>query len=627
MKFTNLLVNLGLAVGNAAAKWDPTGIASKLLEGYEKRREKLQLRAELEAMLQAGFDQFRDELADAMSDPRLKLPEGIRVQIEAYLSQFQASAKQAARHFGDPSATTVPATVSIDSAAELAAFLPQRPPRFTIGESVPGLPSWKLIEPLGAGGFGEVWKAENPDDDVPVAAFKFFIDSAARSRFTRVEAAALREIHRKAPHDGVVKLRQAEPLAEPPWLQFEYVSGGDLSRLSKAWEKLSNVERVKRIQVVIRTLATTAGHFHELGVVHRDLKPSNILLRKTAAGHKLVIADFGISKIVLAGGNASTPSGASLVTIRAYTPVYASPQQKRGLPADKRDDVYSLGVLWYQLLRGDLTLERPGGEGWKDELLELGVPSNDIALLNRCWDDKAEKRPSDGNELAKCLKSPKEIHQQISEEDKEFEANPRGYMLRRGTFALGALMLLTIISFFIFWAIKRPEDKQMNASNSEKPLGKDAGQDNLKKTWLLPNGNLDPSFLIGRWIASPDQNATKGYLQSFPQSLTFSEKGTVECEIMVPVTVDKLGKKDGIEFMYKEQTFQSSILRSVYIIDLEIALLDTKIDPKYGSIKIIVIDKNHIKGLISGLSDETLTLRYSRGMEKDVGIPMPKPKG
>jgi hypothetical protein len=96
---------------------------------------------------------------------------------------------------------------------------------------------------------------------------------------------------------------------------------------------------------------------------------------------------------------------------------------------------------------------------------------------------------------------------------------------------------------------------------------------------------------------------------------------------MVPVTVDKLGKKDGIEFMYKEQTFQSSILRSVYIIDLEIALLDTKIDPKYGSIKIIVIDKNHIKGLISGLSDETLTLRYSRGMEKDVGIPMPKPKG
>ncbi len=400
VNFRNLLVNLGLVAGNAAAKWDPSGIAELLLEAYGKHREKQQLRGELEALMRASFQQFRDQLQDAMGDHRLQLAEGVRRQVEAYLSQFQASARQAARLLGDPSATTVPATVGVDDPQQLAAFLPQHPPRFTVGNAVPGLPSWTLVEPLGVGGFGEVWKARH-EDDGNFAAFKFFLDPTARSRFTAAEARVLKEIHQKAPTDGVVKLIQAEARQDPPWLQFEFIAGGDLSRLPETWTKLPPAERVKQVQEVVRTLAATVGHFHNLGVVHRDLKPSNVLLRPDRS---LVVADFGISRILpTEAGAVSTPTNSALATIRAYTPAYASPQQKKFLPADRRDDVYALGVLWYQLLWGNLNLERPGGDNWKEGLVQIGVSEASVKLLNRCWDDNPYVRPKDGNELAARL--------------------------------------------------------------------------------------------------------------------------------------------------------------------------------------------------------------------------------
>ena len=157
----NLLVNVALAA-KAGATFDPSGVAAHLIDRYDKHRDKARLRAELEELLQARFGHFREEVAGAMADERLQLSDDVRGQVQAYLQQFQASAKQAARALGEPSATTVPATVGVDDPSQLAAFLPQRPPRFKVGDAVPGLSSWALTEPLGAGGFGEVWKAENP---------------------------------------------------------------------------------------------------------------------------------------------------------------------------------------------------------------------------------------------------------------------------------------------------------------------------------------------------------------------------------------------------------------------------------------------------------------------------------
>src|SRR5262249_36577493 len=156
-------------------------------------------------------------------------------------------------------------------------------------------------------------------------------------------------------------------------------------------------------------VAEIVGYAHRQSppIIHRDLKPANILVQP--AGENKVtfrVADFGIGGVATRQSIAETRSGAAaglslLTSVRgAYTPLYASPQQMRGAPPDQRDDVYALGVIWYQLLTADLTREAPRGGAWVRKLLEKGTPEPFLSLLGSCFEDDPADRPPDAGHLA-----------------------------------------------------------------------------------------------------------------------------------------------------------------------------------------------------------------------------------
>jgi hypothetical protein len=123
----------------------------------------------------------------------------------------------------------------------------------------------------------------------------------------------------------------------------------------------------------------------------------------------LRVTDFGIggaaaSQALEQARHGSTTRGELMATALrgSHTPLYASPQQIKGEPPDPRDDVHALGVIWHQLLTGDLQGGPPAGL-WADELEEMGMPRELIRLLGACVASKAEKRPADAGVLAEQL--------------------------------------------------------------------------------------------------------------------------------------------------------------------------------------------------------------------------------
>ena len=126
---------------------------------------------------------------------------------------------------------------------------------------------------------------------------------------------------------------------------------------------------------------------------------------------KLRVTDFGIGGLAAqpvlerSRSSSSLEGDLSAVLTGAYSPLYASPQQMKGEKPDPRDDVYALGVIWHQLLTGDLTSPAPTGRRWVDELREQGTSDAALDLLSSCFESNPAHRPSDAVVLAEGLEA------------------------------------------------------------------------------------------------------------------------------------------------------------------------------------------------------------------------------
>jgi formylglycine-generating enzyme required for sulfatase activity len=362
--------------------------------------------AQVAAMPQVEFDKKAEEIIDVeLAD---KPPE-YRKAVTEYVKLIPPRLRATFSRPEDPSGTTVPAKWSATRGEDILPFLPPRPPMFSEGDSPPEASRWILTERLGIGGFGEVWKARSKTMQNSYSAFKFCLDPVSQQRIFENELENIELVKNELiDHPNIVKLIDAYLESDAPWLQYEYIPGGDLGQLAGTWPN----ELAVRAALAVKTigiLADTLGHCHnELPrkVIHRDMKPANVLVGKNGT---LKITDFGISdtqaRQALEEARIATASGASYTTpslVRwANTPMYASPQQRKGEDSHTSDDVHALGVMLYQMLLGNLNLEL-GVDMWQD-LEEQYVCAELLDLLSRSVAARIDRRFQNASELAEAL--------------------------------------------------------------------------------------------------------------------------------------------------------------------------------------------------------------------------------
>ena len=362
--------------------------------------------AEVAAMPQVEFDKKAEEIIDVeLAD---KPPE-YRKAVTEYVKLIPPRIRASFSRPEDPTGTTAPAKWSATRPDDIVPFLPPRPPMFREGDSPPEANRWILTERLGIGGFGEVWKARSKTMQNSYSAFKFCLDPVSQQRIFENELENIELVKNELiDHPNIVKLIDAHLEGDSPWLQYEYVPGGDLGQLVGTWPNDLAVRAALAVKN-IGILAETLGHCHnELSrkVIHRDMKPANVLVGKNGT---LKITDFGISdtqaRQALEEARMASASGVSCTTpslVRwANTPMYASPQQRRGEDSHPSDDVHALGVMLYQMLLGNLNLEL-GVDMWQD-LEEQYVCAELLDLLSRSVAARVDRRLQSAAELAEAL--------------------------------------------------------------------------------------------------------------------------------------------------------------------------------------------------------------------------------
>jgi hypothetical protein len=230
------------------------------------------------------------------------------------------------------------------------------PPAATDGDPLVGRvlgERYRIEMLLGSGGMGAVYRASHVVLNKPVAVkvLTLCAEGDALERFLR-EAKAAAAIR----HPGVAEVYDYGVTPEgAPYYVMEYLEGTDLDHRLAARGPLPPAEAIDLTRRVAEALTAA----HAAGIVHRDLKPANIFLVPQAHGGEVVkVVDFGISKVI------STVPGADAAQLTVPglvfgSPSYMSPEQAAGRPVDPRSDIYSLGVVLYEMLCGNPPFDGP----------------------------------------------------------------------------------------------------------------------------------------------------------------------------------------------------------------------------------------------------------------------------
>ncbi len=220
---------------------------------------------------------------------------------------------------------------------------PFEPP--TVAELTPLFPQLEILELIGRGGMGAVYKARQKELDRVVALKILPPEICAAPGFAErfaQEARALAKLN----HPGIVTIHDFGRAGALFYFLMEFVDGVNLRQLL-AGGRIAPREAL----AIVPEICDALQFAHDHGIVHRDIKPENLLLDRRG---RVKVADFGIAKML----HAEMPEAGLGETQPAGTPQYMAPEQKERGRADHRADIYSLGVVFYELLTGELPAEQ-----------------------------------------------------------------------------------------------------------------------------------------------------------------------------------------------------------------------------------------------------------------------------
>jgi TolB-like protein/Tfp pilus assembly protein PilF/tRNA A-37 threonylcarbamoyl transferase component Bud32 len=264
---------------------------------------------------------------------------------------------------------------------------------------------YRIVDKIGAGGMGEVYRARdehlNRDVAIKILPADALADDKARRLFRR-EAEALSKLN----HPHIATVFDFDSQDGVDFIVMEHVTGESLDRQLE-----TGALPEKTIARLGEQMASALEEAHEHGIIHRDLKPANV--RLTPKGQAKIL-DFGIARLLQPAGVEATTESFADTQVLAGTLPYMSPEQLRGEAVDGRSDIYSLGVMLYEMATGQRPFQQKLSTALSDAILHQPAPTPRLVnsrlspelerIILKCLEKDSDNRYQSAKELAVDLR-------------------------------------------------------------------------------------------------------------------------------------------------------------------------------------------------------------------------------
>jgi len=303
---------------------------------------------------------------------------------------------------------------------------------------------YRIIEEIGRGGMGRVYKAEDKELGISVALKMIRPEYSSKPSFIkRFKKETL--LARSISHENVIRIHDLGEIDEIKYISMEYIKGQNLKELIRT----SGTLTVETTISIIRQICEALKVAHQKGIVHRDLKPQNIMIDNNGIVYAM---DFGLAKSFEA-------QETSISRAIVGTPPYLSPEQAKGEKADQRSDIYSLGIIMYELLTGKQPFEAETTAGYiHKHIHERPAAPSEInplipfylkRIIIKCLEKDKEQRYKNAEEILEDLEVQKV-------KSRQFLSRTRIRKLLKVAFA-PALILIIALGAYLLIVRKKPE--------------------------------------------------------------------------------------------------------------------------------------------------------------------------